>query len=49
MTVRQMLHSLDSAELTEWMAYLDLEAAGAKQPASEQDEDELWRKAFSSG
>lgn len=49
MTVQQLLSSLDSAELTEWMAYLDLEAAGAKAPASDQDEDDLWRKAFNCG
>lgn len=48
MTVRQLLHSLDSAELTEWMAYFALEADGAK-PAAATDEDELFRKAFNCG
>lgn len=46
MTVRQLLHSLDSAELTDWMAYLQLETEGAK-PAV--DEAAAWRKAFNCG
>ena len=46
MTVRQLLHSLDSAELTDWMAYLQLEAEGAKPVA---DEGAAWRKAFNCG
>lgn len=49
MTVRQLLHSLDGAELTEWLAYLELEAGGTKSPGVEPDEDELWRKAFNCG
>jgi len=46
MTVRQLLHSLDSAELTDWMAYFQLEAAGVK---PEVDEQEVWRRAFNCG
>lgn len=42
MTVRQLLTSTDSAELTEWMAYLQLEAERDKPT----DEAEAWRKAF---
>lgn len=49
MTVRQLLQSLDSAEITEWIAFLELEAGRTQQPASEVDEDELWRKAFNCG
>ena len=41
MTVSQLLESVDSAELTEWMAYLQLEME-RDQP----DETEAWRKAF---
>lgn len=43
MTVRQLLGALDSAELTEWIAYFQLEAAGQK---GEVDEAEVWKKAF---
>ena len=41
MTVEQLLSSLNSAELTEWMAYLRLEAE-----QDDPDESEAWRKAF---
>ena len=46
MTVRQLLHSLDSAELTDWMAYLQLDAEGVKPVA---DDSAAWRKAFNCG
>jgi hypothetical protein len=42
MTVRQLLGSLDSAELTEWMAFLKVEAE-TDRPAGD---DEAWRRAF---
>lgn len=42
MTVRQLLASIDSAELSEWMVYLSLEREG-KAPVSE---EEAWKKAF---
>lgn len=43
MTVRQMLASLDSAELTEWIAFFELEA---KKDEPDPDDPETWRKAF---
>jgi hypothetical protein len=42
MTVGQLLRSIDSAELTEWMAYTALQAE-KEQPV---DDAEAWRKAF---
>jgi hypothetical protein len=44
MTVRQMLNSLDSAELTDWMAYMRLKSD--KQTPLPEDDSEIWRKAF---
>jgi hypothetical protein len=46
MTVHQLLASLDSSELTEWMAYLQLEAEREKPQA---DDPENWKKAFNCG
>jgi hypothetical protein len=42
MTVRQLLASMDSAEITEWMAYLKVESERDR-PA---DDAEAWQKAF---
>jgi hypothetical protein len=41
MTVKQLLESLDSAELSEWLAYLQIERDRDKP-----DEAEVWKKAF---
>lgn len=43
MTVRQLLHNLDSAELTEWLAYFQLEADKDKPDPNDAD---AWRRAF---
>ena len=43
MTVQQMLRSLDSAEITEWQAYFELER---EQREPDEDETTAWRKAF---
>lgn len=43
MTVQQLLASLDSAELTEWRAYFDLENERSEPPT---DESEVYKKAF---
>jgi hypothetical protein len=42
MTVRQLLASLDSAELSEWLAFMHVQSSGEKP----QDDDAAWRKAF---
>ena len=43
MPVGAMLRQMDSAEITEWMAYFRLESGAPKKP---EDEDEVWRRAF---
>jgi hypothetical protein len=42
MTVRQLLQSLDSAELTEWLAFMHVQSSEEKP----KDDDEAWRRAF---
>ena len=44
MTVRQLLESVDSAELTEWMAFLSLEME-----RDTPDDAEAWKRAFNCG
>jgi hypothetical protein len=40
-TLNELLTTVDSAELTEWMAYLQLEME-----RDEPDEQDAWKKAF---
>lgn len=44
MSVRRLLQEMDSAELSEWLAYLQLEAEREKNGGV--DEDEAWRQVF---
>lgn len=46
MTVSQLLDSVDSAELTEWMAYLQLEHERQNGKPQDEPEDIAWRRAF---
>jgi hypothetical protein len=48
MTVRQLLTSLDSAELTEWMAFFKLERERQEvpEPPAEQDVEASLMKVF---
>jgi hypothetical protein len=46
MTVRQLLSSLDSPELTEWMAFFALERERNGAPAPEQDVEAGLMKIF---
>lgn len=48
MTVRELLARMDSAELSEWMAYLSLEMERNK-PDQPTDETDIWKKAFNCG
>lgn len=47
MTVRQLLVSLDSAELSEWLAFYQLEAKGAKtQTEPDPNDINTWKRAW---
>jgi len=46
MPVGQMLRSMDSAELTDWMAFLSLAQTESPVKQGPADEDEAWRQAF---
>lgn len=43
MTVGELLARVDSAELTEWMAFMAIQNAPAEKPMSE---EEAWKRAF---
>lgn len=46
MTVRQLLAAADSAELSEWIAFFELERDGDKPKPTPKDEIEAWKMAF---
>lgn len=43
MTVRQLLSSLDSAELTDWMAYFEIERRKAEMPPGGSAAEQLYK------